>query len=55
LLKGAALSGGDPKEQTGYFTIDLTYEEGPGDHNWAYWDGMIQNVLAWMVPREKRS
>ena len=29
--------------------FDLTYEEGPGDHNWAYWDKMIQNVLAWMV------
>lgn len=29
--------------------LDLTYEEGPGDHNWAYWDKMIQNVLAWMV------
>jgi len=28
--------------------LDLTYEEGPGDHNWAYWDQMIQNVLAWM-------
>jgi S-formylglutathione hydrolase FrmB len=29
--------------------LDLTYEEGPGEHNWAYWDRMIQNVLAWMV------
>ncbi len=29
--------------------LDLTYEEGPGEHNWAYWDKMIQNVLAWMV------
>lgn len=28
--------------------LDLTYEEGPGEHNWAYWDKMIQNVLAWM-------
>lgn len=28
--------------------IDLTYEEGPGEHNWAYWDRMIQNVLAWL-------
>jgi putative tributyrin esterase len=31
-------------------TIDLTYEEGPGEHNWAYWDTMIQHVLAWMFP-----
>ena len=28
--------------------LDLTYEEGPAEHNWAYWDKMIQNVLAWM-------
>jgi putative tributyrin esterase len=28
--------------------LDLTYEEGPGEHNWAYWDKNIQNVLAWM-------
>jgi S-formylglutathione hydrolase FrmB len=28
--------------------LDLTYEEGPGEHNWAYWDKMIQNVLGWM-------
>ena len=28
--------------------LDLTYEEGPGEHNWAYWDMMIQRVLAWM-------
>jgi S-formylglutathione hydrolase FrmB len=31
--------------------IDLTYEGGPGEHNWDYWDKMIQNVLAWMFPR----
>jgi len=30
--------------------LDLTYEEGPGEHVWAYWDKMIQNVLAWMLP-----
>jgi S-formylglutathione hydrolase FrmB len=34
--------------------LDLTYEEGPGEHNWAYWDKMIQNVLAWMLPRESK-
>ena len=28
--------------------LDLAYEEGPGEHNWVYWDKMIQNVLAWM-------
>jgi S-formylglutathione hydrolase FrmB len=34
--------------------LDLTYEEGPGEHNWAYWDKMIQNVLAWMFPSGKK-
>ncbi len=33
--------------------LDLTYEEGPGEHNWAYWDTLIQNVLAWMFPEGK--
>ena len=28
--------------------LDLTYEEGPGEHNWDYWDKNIQNVLTWM-------
>jgi S-formylglutathione hydrolase FrmB len=28
---------------------DYTYEEGPGEHVWSYWDKMIQNVLAWMM------
>jgi len=37
------------------FPLDLTYEEGPGEHNWAYWDKMIQDVLAWMFPRAKKS
>jgi putative tributyrin esterase len=37
------------------FSIDLTYEEGPGEHNWAYWDKMIQNVLAWMFPPKNKS
>jgi len=30
--------------------LELTYEEGPGEHNWAYWDKMIQRALAWMLP-----
>jgi S-formylglutathione hydrolase FrmB len=28
--------------------LDLTYEEGPGEHEWGYWDRMIQRVLAWL-------
>jgi S-formylglutathione hydrolase FrmB len=30
------------------FKLDLTYEEGPGEHEWGYWDAMIQRVLAWL-------
>ncbi|MCX7772895.1 MAG: esterase family protein, partial [Clostridia bacterium] len=30
------------------YGIDLTYEEGPGDHDWSYWDANIQRVLAWI-------
>ena len=28
--------------------LPLTYVEGPGEHEWGYWDKMIQNVLAWL-------
>lgn len=28
--------------------FDLTYHEGPGQHNWDYWDKYIQEVLAWL-------
>lgn len=28
--------------------LDLTYEEGPGDHQWLYWDRQIQRVLEWL-------
>jgi S-formylglutathione hydrolase FrmB len=28
--------------------LDLTYEEGPGDHEWACWDRQIQRVLEWL-------
>lgn len=31
--------------------LDLTYEEGPGEHVWGYWDKMIQNALKCMIPR----
>lgn len=29
-------------------TYDLTTDFGPGDHNWAYWDQKIQDVLKWL-------
>lgn len=32
--------------------LDITYEEGPGAHEWGYWDKQIQRVLEWL-PLEK--
>ena len=34
-------------------SLDFTYTDGPGEHNWAYWDARIQDVLAWMFPKGK--
>lgn len=31
----------------------LTTKFGPGDHNWAYWDEHIQNVLHWLPLKNK--
>jgi len=28
--------------------FDLTYTDGPGTHEWGYWDANIQKVLAWL-------
>lgn len=28
---------------------DVTWEQSPGDHRWAYWDEKIQTVLQWML------
>ena len=28
--------------------LPLTYEEGPGDHDWACWDRQIRRVLEWL-------
>lgn len=33
----------------GTLPLDLTYEEGPGEHTWDYWDRMIQRTLAWVI------
>ncbi len=32
---------------------DFTYKEGPGVHDWHYWNTMIQEVLEWL-PLEKK-
>ncbi|MFB9328629.1 alpha/beta hydrolase [Paenibacillus aurantiacus] len=28
--------------------LPLTYDEGPGEHEWGYWDHHIQRVLEWL-------
>ena len=33
--------------------IDLTYEEGPGTHDWIFWDAYIQKVLNWLPLKGK--
>jgi len=33
--------------------LDLTYEEGPGTHEWSYWDRQIQRVLEWLPLQKK--
>lgn len=30
--------------------FDHIYEEGPGAHDWAYWDQAIQRVIEWLPP-----
>ena len=35
--------------------LELSFEAGPGKHNWAYWDKMIQRVLGWMFPVGKKA
>jgi S-formylglutathione hydrolase FrmB len=32
----------------GTLDFDYTYEEGPGTHEWGYWDRQIQRVLEWL-------
>lgn len=39
------------KEHVLKLGLPLTYEEGPGDHQWKYWDQCIQRVLQWLPLR----
>lgn len=36
------------KEFVKTLPLDLTYQEGPGTHEWGYWDQQIQKVLKWL-------
>lgn len=41
------------KDMALQYGLNLTYEEGPGGHEWAYWDRQIQKVLQWLpIPKE---
>ena len=40
----------DMLQKLGY---DLTYNERPGVHNWAFWDTEIQTALEWMFKDRK--
>lgn len=40
------------KEHALKLGLPLTYEEGPGDHQWKYWDRCIENFLK-MIPINK--
>ena len=33
--------------------FDVTYAEGPGDHNWDFWDTYIKKALDWLPLNEK--
>ncbi|QJC50928.1 esterase family protein [Paenibacillus albicereus] len=32
--------------------LPLTYEEGPGEHEWGYWDAQIRRALEWLPLRK---
>ena len=36
-------------EQLTALGVAHTYREGPGAHNWAFWDHWIQDALAWIA------
>jgi S-formylglutathione hydrolase FrmB len=29
-------------------SLDFTYDEGPGTHEWGYWDAKIRDILTWL-------
>ncbi|MDF2959732.1 MAG: esterase [Paenibacillus sp.] len=39
------------REHCRSLSLDLTYEEEPGAHEWGYWDRKIQSVLKWLPIR----
>ncbi|MFD0673434.1 alpha/beta hydrolase [Cohnella sp. GCM10027633] len=41
------------REHARSLSLPLTYEEGPGEHEWGYWDTHIKRVLDW-IPLQGR-
>ena len=33
--------------------IDVTFEHGPGEHDWIFWDQWIQRALAWLFNKRR--
>ena len=42
----------DFREHLDSVHLENTYEEGPGNHDWGYWDANIQRVLDWLPLRK---
>ncbi|SFL64704.1 S-formylglutathione hydrolase FrmB [Paenibacillus sp. 1_12] len=40
------------KEYARQLGLTLTYEEGPGDHQWKYWDMALERMLQWLPLRK---
>ena len=38
----------DFKKYADSLPVDITFEEGPGGHEWSFWDTYIERVLDWM-------
>jgi putative tributyrin esterase len=39
------------RDHAGSLGLELTYEEGPGTHEWGYWDAVVQRFLDWLPSR----
>jgi len=42
------------KEFCNELSINLTYEEEQGEHDWSFWDKYIQNVLNWLPIKNRK-
>lgn len=43
------------REHTKSLGLAVTYEEGPGGHEWSCWDAQIQRVLSWLPDAPKKA